>query len=342
MAKKTRAAARTKPGADEPATPAEISPAAGQGRLRIKKPSRTAIEVSRDILAEAAHDADDEPVSTEAEEQRAATEREAANPSALIASMMSERDERDSKLRGLGILPGRDAYSSWTSPIYPTAVNASSVLEWIDELFELLDSSGLELMAVEFGDMGSSLPADCARDAWAIIQRLCELRICDIGVLKTTPSAEEYAQMDWGAGRLELLRCRSVLTGPTIAIPAADERNTFSKSAPQPLVELRGRGQRPLVCGREVSILTPAYYKAVQALVDAGPDGLLHPELQQKGGSEAPKYLAFLVGQRDKNPPDFLKGEDVSLWKRGIRMAQKAGRGYAIEYQNIDIRPAHA
>jgi hypothetical protein len=88
---------------------------------------------------------------------------------------------------------------------------------------------------------------------------------------------------------------------------------------PRPLVELRGLTEKPLVCGKEVDRLTKPRYAVVEVLLKAGQDGLGKADLQNVKG-DAIKYLREL---RAASP----------LWKRAIRMAGGAWRGYAIVWK---------
>ena len=87
---------------------------------------------------------------------------------------------------------------------------------------------------------------------------------------------------------------------------------------PFPPVVLRGPLLKPLVLGVEAVRLTDAQYDVIQALLDAGPNGLGKDELDQSSGrTEARKILTRL---RDSD----------SQWAKVIRMAGKRGYRYRL------------
>jgi len=86
-----------------------------------------------------------------------------------------------------------------------------------------------------------------------------------------------------------------------------------------PAVELRGPDEEPLVFGEPVPKLSRPYYEVIQALFNAGPDGLHKDVLEQVKG-DARKYLRRL---RESSP----------LWSGAIRMPGKHRRdGYRIRW----------
>jgi hypothetical protein len=99
----------------------------------------------------------------------------------------------------------------------------------------------------------------------------------------------------------------------------SDQQGTESApQKPQPVVQLRGVAQKPLVFGKKVDSLSKPRYRVVEALLEAGPDGMSKPELE-KIKADAIPYLREL----SKMPG----------WKRAIRMAGKANQHYAIVYK---------
>ncbi len=93
----------------------------------------------------------------------------------------------------------------------------------------------------------------------------------------------------------------------------------FDRRKPCPVVQLRGTAFRPTIRGKEVDELTEPYYRVVEALVQAGPDGLSRSELERVRG-DAIKYL--------RN----LRGMDPA-WNSAIKMARRRGGRYAIRQE---------
>jgi hypothetical protein len=86
-------------------------------------------------------------------------------------------------------------------------------------------------------------------------------------------------------------------------------------------VVLRGKGERPLVLGREVSPVTSAQYDVLQALVNAGADGLSMTELIRRSGhGSARNVLKKLAGS-------------FSAWQQVILLAGAPGRRYRLLFQ---------
>ncbi len=84
------------------------------------------------------------------------------------------------------------------------------------------------------------------------------------------------------------------------------------------VVVLRGRGRGPLVLGKVKPCLTEAEDNVVQALLDAGEEGLSMHQLEKKSGhTEARKVLARLR----KSDGD---------WEKVIHMARRKGCPYRI------------
>ena len=112
--------------------------------------------------------------------------------------------------------------------------------------------------------------------------------------------------------------------------PDAGSNTTFSlmsyesgggrddKPLPQPVVQLRGMAQKPIVCGKEVDPLTTPRYKVIAALLDAGPDGMSKSEIE-KVSADAVRYLREL--------------SDLPQWKKAIIMPGGPWIRYGIVYK---------
>jgi|GEM_PF-3467393 len=86
-------------------------------------------------------------------------------------------------------------------------------------------------------------------------------------------------------------------------------------------VLLAGPGESPVVDGVRQGVLTKARYNVVQALLDAGPQGLSKDQLVKKSGhGSAVNILKQLAGLN-------------SAWKQVIRLPQTAGMGYALRFK---------
>lgn len=85
---------------------------------------------------------------------------------------------------------------------------------------------------------------------------------------------------------------------------------------PQPLVELHGVHEQPIVCGRPVNRLTAPRYRVVEALLAAWPHGLSYEELRRIK-ADGPRYLNELCGAS-------------RFWKQAIAMPGHSRTGYAI------------
>jgi hypothetical protein len=85
-----------------------------------------------------------------------------------------------------------------------------------------------------------------------------------------------------------------------------------------PLVVLRGIGQKPIVCGKEVEAITEPRYRVVEALIKAGPDGLSKADMEAVKAN-AIRYLSEL----SKRPG----------WKKAIIMAGQPWKKYRIVHR---------
>jgi hypothetical protein len=112
-----------------------------------------------------------------------------------------------------------------------------------------------------------------------------------------------------------------------VSDPVIDEALEYLKgltqqpgpSALRPLVQLRGVAQKPIVLGKEVESLTEARYRVVEALVNAGADGLSKAVLIEKSGKgDAVKYLRELAEQPE--------------WAGSIVMPGRAWGRYSIKH----------
>lgn len=91
-------------------------------------------------------------------------------------------------------------------------------------------------------------------------------------------------------------------------------------TAATPPVVLHGQGQKPLVLGREMPVLSDARYLAVQALVKAWPEGLTKQQLENQ--TESTSARKTLKALHDADPQ----------WAAVIQLPGKAGMRYRIAY----------
>ncbi len=105
--------------------------------------------------------------------------------------------------------------------------------------------------------------------------------------------------------RMEAGACPSPASGPTVPI------------CPTPAIILRGQGEKPIVLGKEKAVLTKPQYTLVQALRDAGDDGLTKDQLERRCGGGARSTLERL---RKSDP----------AWAKVLPMPRKAGVRYRI------------
>jgi hypothetical protein len=107
----------------------------------------------------------------------------------------------------------------------------------------------------------------------------------------------------------------------SLGVPNSPDRQTIEQSAPpqpQPVVELRGSAQKPIINGVEVEPLSQPRYAVVKALLAAGPDGLSKSELERVKG-DAVKYLREL--------------SKLLHWQDAINMAGTPWQRYSIKHR---------
>jgi hypothetical protein len=85
-------------------------------------------------------------------------------------------------------------------------------------------------------------------------------------------------------------------------------------------VQLRGPKKKPIVCGKEVAILSRGKYALIQKLIQAGESGLSHKDVEPLHGW---KYLNQLK-------------ESSAQWRKAILMGGHKKQGYRLLHQTTD------
>lgn len=142
------------------------------------------------------------------------------------------------------------------------------------------------------------------------------------GLICSLPTVPAFRRTRLNAGRCaEILRrgLHELLQGHESQPPAAPGQHE-SKNA-KCCVVLRGKAAGPLILGHEVSPVTSARYDVLQALVNAGEDGLTLTELvRQSGHGSARNVLKNLA-------------DSSSKWQQVILLPGAPGRRYRLLFQ---------
>lgn len=142
------------------------------------------------------------------------------------------------------------------------------------------------------------------------------------GLIRSLPSVPAFRRTRLNAGRCaEILRqgLHELLQGHG-PVPSAGDGQSESRGS-QCCVVLRGKGEGPLVLGREVSPVTSARYDALEALVNASADGLSLAELIRRSGhGSARNVLKNLAGTS-------------RAWQQTILLPGAPGRRYCLLFQ---------
>ncbi len=139
------------------------------------------------------------------------------------------------------------------------------------------------------------------------------------GLIRSLPTVPAFRRTRLNAGRCaEILRqALHELLQENRPGPSTGD----GQSQPKCCVVLRGKGERPLVLGREVSPVTSAQYDVLQALVNAGEDGLSLTELGRDSGHGSARNVL-------KNLADSF-----SAWQQVILLPGAPGRRYRLLFR---------
>ncbi len=139
------------------------------------------------------------------------------------------------------------------------------------------------------------------------------------GLIRSLPTVPAFRRTRLNAGRCaEILRqaLQELVTRHRPVTSTVDGQSDSKCS-----VVLRGKGERPLVLGREESLVTSAQYDVLQALVNAGADGLSMTELIRRSGHGSARNVL-------KN-----LANSSSAWQQVILMPGAPGRRYRLLFQ---------
>ena len=139
------------------------------------------------------------------------------------------------------------------------------------------------------------------------------------GLIRSAPNVPALRRTRLNAGRCaEMLRqaLQELVSGHQPG-PATGDGPRESKC----VVVLRSKGERPLVLSREESPVTSAQYDVLQALVNAGADGLSMTELIRRSGHGSARNVL-------KN-----LANSSSAWQQVILMPGAPGRRYRLLFQ---------
>lgn len=139
------------------------------------------------------------------------------------------------------------------------------------------------------------------------------------GLIRSLPTVPALRRTRLNAGRCsEILRqaLQDLVSGHQ-PVPSPGDGPRESKCS----VVLRGKGERPLVLGREESPVTSAQYDVLQALINAGADGLSMTELVRRSGHGSARNVL-------KN-----LANSSSAWQQVILLPGAPGRRYRLLFQ---------
>ena len=205
---------------------------------------------------------------------------------------------------------------AWAKPFPAEPVaTVAALVSFLDEQME-------QWSQAEARHAGS--PPSTAAEEWRVLDNVQHTLswFYHRGLIRSLPTVPAFRRTRLNAGRCaEILRrgLQELLQGHEPLPSAGDGQSESSGS--KCCVVLRGKGEGPLVLGREVSPVTSARYDVLKALVDAGADGLSLAELIRRSGhGSARNVLKNLAGTS-------------SAWQQVILLPGAPGRRYRLLFQ---------
>ena len=164
-------------------------------------------------------------------------------------------------------------------------------------------------------------PPSTAAEEWRVLDNVQHTLawFYQRGLIRSLPTVPAFRRTRLNAGRCaEILRqaLQESVSGHRQMSSTVD-----GQSDSKCCVVLRGKGERPLVLGREESPVTSAQYDVLQALVNAGADGLSMTELIRRSGHGSARNVL-------KN-----LANSSSAWQQVILMPGAPGRRYRLLFQ---------
>ena len=202
---------------------------------------------------------------------------------------------------------------AWAKPFPAEPVaTVAALVSFLDEQME-------QWSQAEARRAGS--PPSTAAEEWRVLDNVQHTLawFYHRGLIRSLPTVPAFRRTRLNAGRCAEILGQALheLLQKHRPVPSTGDEHKESKCC----VVLRGKAAGPLVLGREVSPVTSARYDVLQALVNAGADGLSLAELIRHSGHGSARNVL-------KNLAD-----SSSAWQQVILLPGAPGRRYRLLFQ---------